>query len=333
MTSYLKRLQAWQLVFLGLGGLGILFIIRQISDMFSLVSLDGAYQDSITLAISVVVESLPFVLLGIILSIIVQTWLPEGFLMRHLPKWPPLRRACISLMGMFMPVCECGNVPLARGLMIQGFTVPESLVFLLAAPILNPVTIITTHQAFGGDMTILIARLVGGFVIANFIGWLYSKHTNPDSLLTDSFAKMCAEERHAHRDSKLRKSVEIFAREANNIMPALLIGAAVAGLIQGFVPREVLTELGSNPLWSVAAMMALAFIISICSNVDAFFALAFSNTFTTGSLVSFLVFGPLVDVRMLALMKTTYKAKVLMQISVLIALFSFVLGLVVNYAF
>jgi hypothetical protein len=263
----------------------------------------------------------------------VQVWLPDNFIIRHLPKQPFARRACISLLGVFLPVCECGNVPLARGLIVQGFTVPESLTFLLAAPILNPITIITTHQAFGGDNTILVARLVGGFLIANTIGWLYSKHRNPESLLTPSFAASCKpSEKHEHT-KKVDKSLGIFTRETSNMLPALFVGAAIAGLVQVLVPRDVLLTLGSNPVWSILAMMLLAFIISICSNVDAFFALAFSSTFTAGSIVSFLVFGPVIDIKMLSLMRTTYKAKVLLQITVIVALMSAALGLVVNYAF
>ncbi len=85
-------------------------------------------QDSITLAISVMVESFPFIILGIVISVLIQVWLPDGFLMKYLPRYGVLRRACISLFGMFMPVCECGNIPLARGLIVEGFTVPESMV-------------------------------------------------------------------------------------------------------------------------------------------------------------------------------------------------------------
>lgn len=290
-------------------------------------------QDFITLTSSIIIESLPFVILGILLSILVQVWLPDNFIIRHLPKQPFLRRACISLLGVFLPVCECGNVPLARGLIVKGFTVPESLTFLLAAPILNPITIITTHQAFGGDNTILIARLVGGFLIANVIGWLFSKQRNPEDMLTPKFAASCKlPDKHDH-GNKRDKSLSIFISETSNMLPALFIGAAIAGLVQVLVTRDVLLTLGSNPVWSILAMMLLAFIVSICSNVDAFFALAFSSTFTAGSIVSFLIFGPIIDIKMLALMRTTYKAKVLLQITLIVALISMAIGLVVNYAF
>ena len=136
------------------------------------VWLADAARDFVSLSISVVIESLPFVFLGIVLSIGVQIWLPDGFMLRWLPASPALRRPILSLLGMLLPVCECGNVPLARGLIVRGLTVSESMTFLFAAPILNPVTIITTHQAFGWDNGILVSRIAGGFVIANLIGWI-----------------------------------------------------------------------------------------------------------------------------------------------------------------
>ncbi len=320
-------------LFVGIWLVLLLLQVRAVSSHMTWLQIPNRAQDFLTLSSSVIIESLPFVILGILLSILVQVWLPDTFIVRHLPKQPLLRRACISLLGVFLPVCECGNVPLARGLIVQGFTVPESLTFLLAAPIINPITIITTHQAFGGDNAILVARLVGGFLIANIIGWLFSKHRNPEEMLTPKFAASCkVPDKHDHT-KKTDKSLGIFIRETSNMLPALFIGAAVAGLVQVIVPRDVLLTLGSNPVWSILAMMLLAFIVSICSNVDAFFALAFSSTFTAGSIVSFLVFGPVIDIKMLSLMRTTYKAKVLLQITLIVALISAVIGLVVNYAF
>lgn len=312
--------------------LAVLVAVRLASPLLGPGLLPNALQDFVTLTISVIVESMPFVLLGIVLSIIVQEWLPQAFFSSWLPKRGLPRRAVISFLGMFLPVCECGNVPLARGLVLKGFTVSESMTFLLAAPILNPITIITTHQAFGWDNGILVARLIGGFVIANLIGWLFSKHPNQQSLLTSSFAAECrVDDGHAHGRGRTAKSVDLFRREMSTMMPALFIGAAIAGAIQTIVPRSVLVTLGSNPVWSVLAMMVLAFVISICSNVDAFFVLPFASTFMPGGIAAFLVFGPIIDVKMLALLRTTYTPKVLGQVTLVVALTSAAIGLVVNY--
>ena len=290
-------------------------------------------QDGLTLSISVLIESMPFVVLGVLLSIVVQVWVPPGAIERWMPRRAWARRMALSLLGMLVPVCECGNVPFARGLMMRGFTVPETLTFLIAAPIVNPIVIITTHQAFGFDDGILIARLVGGFAVANLIGWLYSKHPDPDALVTERFAASCelANDPDATRGlDRGRRSLAQFVVELRAVMPALIIGSALAGAVQVLVPRSALLAIGSNPALSIVAMILLAMIVSICSNVDSFFALSFASTFTPGSIVAFLLVGPLVDVKMLALLRTTFRSKVLVGLVVIVVLFAVAVGSVVN---
>ena len=264
-----------------------------------------------------------------VLSIVVQVWVPPGAIERWMPRRGWARRAVLSLLGMIVPVCECGNVPFARGLLMRGFTVSETLTFLIAAPIVNPIVIITTHQAFGFDDGILIARLLGGYAIANLIGWLYSRHPDPDALLTDRFKATCDVVVH-EPGGRGRRSIAQFAVELRAVLPALVIGSALAGAVQVLVPRDALLAIGSDPALSIIAMMALAMVVSICSNVDAFFALSFASTFTPGSIVAFLLVGPLVDVKMLALMRTTFTTRVLGGLVVVVVLSAFAIGTAVN---
>lgn len=295
-------------------------------------ALPTALQDAVTLSVSVLIESFPFVVLGILLSVIVQLWLPPWVFDRLLPRRPVLRRAALSLLGVLLPVCECGNVPLSRGLIQRGLSPAESLTFLLAAPILNPVTIVTTYQAFGWDHGILVARVLGGFVIANLVGFLFSRHPQPERMLTPAFEASCRAHGHDHdqRSGRTRRSVARFAEESSTILPALVVGSAVAGAIQVGVPRDALVALGSNPLWSVLALMALAFVVSICSNVDAFFMLAFGSVILPGGIVAFLVFGAMIDIKMLALMRTTYTSATLAQVTAIAGLGALTIGLAVN---
>jgi len=293
------------------------------------LSLSTRAQDGLTLAISVLIESLPFIALGVVLSIVVQVWVPPGVIERWLPRAAWARRAVLSLLGMLIPVCECGNVPFARGLLMRGFSVPETMTFLIAAPIVNPIVIITTHAAFGFDDGILIARLVGGYLIANLIGWLYSLHRDPDGLLTERFRETC--ELVAHEPGgRVRRSLAQFVVELRAVMPALIIGSAIAGAVQVLVPRETLLAIGSDPALSIVAMIALATVVSICSNVDSFFALSFASTFTPGSIVAFLLVGPLVDVKMLALLRTTFTTRTLAGVVVVVVLSAFAIATGVN---
>jgi uncharacterized protein len=318
-------------VVLAVAVLALLALLRALAPRQ--VDLGDALQDMITLAISVVVESLPFVFLGLILSVGVQLFVPQSLLLRVLPRTPVLRRAVLSLLGILLPVCECGNVPLARGLVVRGFSVSDAMTFLLAAPILNPVTIITTYQAFGWADGIVVWRIVGGFAIANLVGWLLSRHPHPHSLLTPRFQETCRV--HAGESAargRAGRAVRLFAAETTAMLPALFVGAAIAGVIQVAVSRDLLIGLGQNPVLSVLALMALAFVISICSNVDAFFVLSLGSAFTPGAIIAFLVFGPMIDIKMLALMRTTFTARTLVLVASTVALATAVIGLGVNLA-
>lgn len=314
---------------LGVAVVAALFLVDAFAPTLFPASLPNRAQDGLTLAISVLIESLPFVVLGVLLSIVVQVWVPAGVMERWMPRRAWARRAVMSLLGMFIPVCECGNVPFARGLLMRGFSVPEAMTFLIAAPIVNPIVIITTHQAFGWSDGILIARLVGGYLIANLLGWLYSRHPDPDALLTERFRDACELVVH-EPGGRWRRSLAQFVVELRAVMPALVIGSAIAGGVQVLVPRETLLAIGSNPALSIVAMIALAMVVSICSNVDSFFALSFASTFTPGAIVAFLLVGPLVDIKMLALMRTTFVTRVLVGIVIVVILSAFVIGTVVN---
>ena len=330
-----RRVPAGVAALIGLGLIGALVAIDVLLPTFFDAALPTRLQDGLTLSLSVLFEALPFVILGVLLSIVVQVWVPPGVIERWMPRRAWARRAVLSLLGMLVPVCECGNVPFARGLLMRGFSVPETMTFLIAAPIVNPIVIITTHQAFGFDDGILVARLLGGYAIANLIGWLYSRHPSPDALLTDRFRDTCElavlqAEEHGAAAGKWRRTLAQFVIELRAVMPALIIGSALAGAVQVLIPRDALLAIGSNPALSIVAMMALAMVVSICSNVDAFFALSFASTFTPGSIVAFLLVGPLVDVKMLALLRTTFRTRVLGVLVVAVVLAAAAIGGVVN---
>ena len=313
----------------GLAVIAVLVLIDLFAPALYEIPLSNRTQDGLTLSLSVLIEALPFVVLGVVLSIVVQVWLPPDLIHRVLPKNAWGRRAVLSLLGMFIPVCECGNVPFARGLMMRGLAPAEAMTFLMAAPIVNPIVIITTHAAFGWDAGILIARLVGGYLIANLIGWIYSRHPHPDALLTQRFIATCEQVTHEH-GTPVRRSLTQFLIELRAVMPALVIGSLLAGAVQVIVPRDVLLEIGSNPVLSIVAMMILAMVVAICSNVDAFFALSFAATFSPGAIVAFLLVGPLVDIKMLALLRTTFTARTLAGVVVVVLLSAFAIGIGVN---
>jgi len=301
------------------------------------INLPNVLQDTITLSLGVFYEALPFVILGIILSVLVQIYLPASVLFKILPKNSFKKRATLSVSGFLMPVCECGNVPLARGLMSKGLRPQDVLTFLLAAPIINPVTMLTTSQAFPNHPAILITRVLAAFFIANFVGWLFSNIHKKD-LVTESFEKHCSDISHlevAKKTSKplvqLKDFSQRFAGELENLLPALVTGSLIAGLIQTAIPRTWILSLSSEPVLAIFAMIVLAFVVAVCASVDAFFALSLSGIFPISAIIAFLVFGPMIDIKMLSLLRTTFKPKALATLTLVIFMCSFAIGLGAHY--
>lgn len=300
------------------------------------IQLPNILQDTLTLSLGVLYEALPFVFMGILISILIQTYLPQNTLLRILPKKPVLKRAVLSMSGTIMPVCECGNVPLARGLMIKGLRPQDVMTFLLAAPIINPITILTTTQAFSNDTSIVIIRVVAAFIIANGIGWLLH-NVSKNELITDNFEAICHEPSHKKLRKGLKKRHHIyilsekFKEETEALLPSLVAGSVLAGVIQTIIPRSFLTSISTEPVLAILVMIVLAFVVSICANVDAFFALSLTGIFPMSAIIAFLVFGPMIDIKMLSLLKTTYTKKALATTTLFVFLGSFITGLAVHY--
>jgi hypothetical protein len=124
--------------------------------------------------------------------------------------------------------------------------------------------------------------------------------------------------------------LENTVQELRELGGVLILGSAIAALIQVLVPRDIILSLGQGPVTSIIAMMLLGAVVSICSTVDSFFALAFASTFTGGSLLAFLVFGPMIDLKALGLMFSVFKPRAIIYLFALATLLTFLLTLFVN---
>lgn len=132
---------------------------------------------------------------------------------------------------------------------------------------------------------------------------------------------------------RLKLVLDNVIQELRELGGMLILGSSIAACLQVFVPREMILDLGQGTISSIIAMMLLAAIVSICSTVDSFFALSFASTFTTSSLLAFLVFGPMIDIKAIGLMLSIFKPRMLIYLFVLIAQLTFILALHHSYFF
>jgi uncharacterized membrane protein YraQ (UPF0718 family) len=276
-------------------------------------SLPDRLQDGLTIFFGILIEALPFVVLGVTVSILIQRFVTPDRLQKILPKSPLLAFPVISMLGMVFPVCECGNQPVARQLMRQGMRPSQAITFLLGAPILNPVVLLSTFVAFRYSPALVAARFILGFLIAVAVG-IYFYYRGDSDITTAEIS----DPEHCHT-AHSHGGVTHFVTELIEMLCALGIGALIAAAVQVFVPRSLLLELGSSPVAAIVVMMVLALIVSLCSTVDAFFALSFSSVFSPSSLLAFMVFGPMIDFRSLSLLSRSFKPKAIATMTLLVA--------------
>jgi uncharacterized membrane protein YraQ (UPF0718 family) len=275
---------------------------------------------------SLLIQALPFVMLGALAASLVEVFVPIGTLERlaRLPR--PLRLPAAALAGLAFPICECGSVPVARRLAQRGLPPSAAVTFMLAAPVLNPVVVASTFIAFRGRSTLWTmvgGRFLLGFLVAVIVGWLVGNRA-PDELL-----KPNPEEVHevpvelGRPEERWRR---FFAHLGNDFLfmgRYLILGAAAAAAIQTFLPTSVLDGVAQRTVLSLVVMMGLAALLSLCSESDAFVAASFVQ-FGPSAQLAFLVFGPMVDLKLLALYSGTFRPGFVRAVVVGVAATTFV---------
>lgn len=309
------------------------------------------------LFLSILVEGAPFILLGTIISGFIDVYLPSGAMDRLLPKnrW---RAVLVSgLLGIIFPVCECAVVPVIRRLVKKGLPPSCAMTYMLAAPIVNPVTALSTASAFK-EMPYAMAgsRILFGYVIAVCVGLIllrFPVRAIMKSKIADEVDELEAQRKaepahdhdhcdheqghcdHAHEHGptpthshpeqgpKLMMALRASMRDFVDVAIYFVIGITIVAIVntpppveQDVVPlRDIIDGTAGSTWGAPAALMGLAFLLSLCSTSDAFIA-ATLDAFGYGSRLAFLVFGPMMDVKLLFLYSTILTRKFILYLAI-----------------
>jgi uncharacterized membrane protein YraQ (UPF0718 family) len=313
----------------------LLFVLMSITPWSLFLELVSRLNLFATVFLGIFIEALPYLLIGTLISGLVEVFLDRELMARLISKRSVPAAMTGALMGMVFPVCECGVIPLTRRLFHKGLPLSAGVAFLLAAPVMNPIVIFSTAAAFGwGKM--LVWRVGLTLLIAFIVGLVFSVEKDPSNVLRATLtASHDHDHSHAPMDNsfggKIQQALLICADEFFEMGRYLVIGAVLAAGLQTFIPQSALLSVGSGPVVSVLIMMLLAVILSICSTVDAFVALGFIGTFNFGSILSFLVFGPMVDIKSVLMYLQVFRRKSVAYIVLLPLLISLLAGIAFNY--
>lgn len=253
-----------------------------------------ALQNWTTVFIAISVQALPFLVGGVVVSGAIAALVPPGWLAAVLPRNPAVAVPLAGVAGVALPGCECGSVPIAGRLMAGGAPAPAALAFLLSAPAINPVVVVSTAVAFPGQPRVVMARFVASLATSIIVGLVWVR------VGRDEWTRRAAERLPSSGHSRREVFAETVQHDFLHAGGFLVLGAIAAATLQTAVPASVLDSLAGSGIAAVAAMGILAVVLAVCSEADAFVAASLSQFSLTSRLV-FMVVGPAVDIKLIAL--------------------------------
>ncbi|MFG3033974.1 permease [Streptomyces sp. NPDC048253] len=289
-------------VYAVLGGVALIAIATVVSVLGPLLALD-LYTPPVaawwTVFTAVAVQGVPFLLLGTVVSAAIGAFVPERVFRRLLPRNPALAVPVAGLAGAVLPGCECASVPVAGSLMRRGVAPAAALAFLLSAPAINPVVLVATSIAFPGQPKMVLARLLASLGTAVLMGWLWARFGKEKWLRLPGRGTPSA---HATGARAFLTGLQHDFLHAGGF---LVLGAAAAATFNIAVPRSVLDLFTGSPWLAVPLLAVLAVVLCVCSEADAFVAASLS-AFPPTARLAFMVVGPMVDLKLLALQAGTF---------------------------
>lgn len=287
--------------------------------------------------LSIVFEGAPYILIGTVFSGIIDAFLPAKLLDRVLPKSKLLSTLIAGFLGLVFPVCECAVVPVIRRLVQKGLPLSCAVTYMLSAPIMNPIVAISTLTAFkefqglglstAGNATMTIARLSLGYLVAVFVGLVVLRF-KPGQVLRHSIANKIenagAEEAHDHGhthapaagfNGKLVHAMRSSMRDFLDTAMYFAIGVVITSAFNTQINQSLLNTVAGNDWLAIPSLMGLAIVLSLCSTSDAFIA-APMTAFSMAAKLAFLVFGPMMDIKLLFMYSGVFQRKVVVYLLV-----------------
>jgi uncharacterized membrane protein YraQ (UPF0718 family) len=273
----------------------------------------------------------PFILMGVALSGIIDVFLPPRVLARILPRNAAAGILMGGALGAVLPMCECGIVVVIRRLLQKGLPLSNAMAYMLAAPVVNPIVAISTYAAFRGQgpLEMMLCRIGLSFavavIMASVVYFLRRGFVLRPDLAVPSGADD-HQDHHDHRSGREKAAAAVRAATGDflDVTVFFVLGAAVATLFNTSVNQQVIMPLAEDRVLAVGSMMALASLLSLCSTSDAFVAATFT-AFPSASKLAFMVFGPVVDLKLIFIYGLVFRKRFIVFVVAGLAILVFVL--------
>ena len=276
--------------------------------------------------VSIVLEALPFMLLGSLIGGLIEVYFSRETITRWLPEgrwWTVFVGAGI---GILFPVCECAIVPVVRRLLHKGVPLSAAIAFLLGGPIVNPLVAASTAVAYFADWSIVVHRMVFGYLIAVVIGlsmgliFTRTKAVHAEVYFNQFQANAASIANHVRSPSAGDKAILAVSHAAGDFFDIgrfLIIGAFIAALLQTLVPRQLFAAAVSTPALSILLMMIMAVALNLCSEADAFVAASFRSSLVPYfAQLAFMILGPMLDIKLILMYLKVFRIRAIAALTV-----------------
>lgn len=214
-------------------------------------------------------------------------------------------------LGFFLPACDCAVIPISKRLLKKKVPINVAISFMLSSPIINPVVLLSTYYAFyKTNNEIFWYRLIFGVIISLIIGIVMGIIFSKKEVILSNMDE-CDCHNHEHKSKSFKNDiVSIFkhtALDTFEVVKYLMFGALIASIVQVALPRNILTMFNSNKILSIITLMLFAYLISLCSTSDSFIGKSLLSSFSSSSIVAYLLLGPMIDIKNTIVLLGNYK--------------------------
>lgn len=282
--------------------------------------------------LSIIIEALPFVLMGSIISGAIEVYVTPEKVYKFLPKNRLGRIFFGTFIGFLFPSCECGIVPVINRFLEKKVPSYTVVPFLVTAPIINPIVLFATYSAFGNSIQMVLLRALGSILVATilgiFLGFFWEESIQKEN-------RLAYHEHDFSHLSKGQKILQVFIQAIDEFFDMgryLVFGCLFASIVQVYVPTRILTSISASPLLAIVLLMVLSFLLSLCSEADAFIGSSLLSNFGFAPVLAFLVIGPMLDVKNLLMVKNYLKTRFIWQfmtiVTLVVLVYSYIVGVI-----
>ena len=276
---------------------------------------------------SIFFESLPFLLLGSLISSIIETYVSNETIAKIIPKNKVLGSIVGVCLGFFIPACDCAVIPISKRLLKKKVPINVAISFMLASPIINPVVLLSTYQAFyKTNSEILWYRLIFGIIISLLIGIIMGIIFGKKEVTTNDHDECdhCEEKKVRCLKNDILSIFKHTAFDMFEVVKYLMFGALLASLVQVLLPRNILITFNNNKILSILTLMIFAYLISLCSTSDSFIGKSLLTSFSKESIIAYLLLGPMIDIKNTMVLLGNYKKSFVFTLILLIFIIIFI---------